>query len=351
MSVTSVITYPPKTKNSYKPTPHIVVEAPLSALPQNTVRATIQGLSGYVTSGIWSMGAPVLWSQGFQGEGIKIGVIDTGIDTSHPDFAGRVLWRRDYVNDGAQPSQFHYHGTHVAGTIGANGQLLGVAPKCSMIDYRVLDKNGSGSDFNVAQAILDSVSDGCNIINLSLGGPANSVFLHAAVKQAVTSGVLAIAASGNEGSLPQPQFSYPGAYPEVVSVGAMEFDPNNGNVTTPQFPWFSNQNTEVDLCSDGWKVISCYPGAQYAILSGTSMATPHVSGFAALQLQKERLKTGGAVTVPTMVSILKNLGVDVSILGNDFLSGAGYLTAYPELPKRNQTTLAWSLPDMATGAP
>lgn len=299
-----------------------------------------------IPDSIWAMGAPILWSQFIMGYGARVGVIDTGIDNSHPDLAPRFLFRRDYVNDGATPSQFHPHGTHVAGTICASGQLKGVAPVTSIIDYRVLGLNGIGTYNAIVQAINDSVTDGCRIINMSLGGDFDSPQLHDAVKNAVANNVLVVVASGNDGPN---TVNYPGFYPEVVSVGAVEFDASTGNITLPSSPWFSSSNSEVDVAADGWQVFSTVPGGGYAIFTGTSMATPHVTGYASLMLDKIRKVTRRYPTEDELYITLKRDTVDILTKGLDTTSGAGFVTAYPEIPKKNAGQ--WTLPNMVTGQP
>src|SRR5665647_1863191 len=126
-------------------------------------KITAQQITTKATSNIpdsvWATGATTLWNQGFEGNGVLIGVIDTGIDDTHPALVGKVVKRRDYVKDGKASILYNPHGTHVAGTIAANSSILkGVAPKANLADYRVLDVNGSGSFVNVTRAIIDATN-------------------------------------------------------------------------------------------------------------------------------------------------------------------------------------------------
>lgn len=300
-----------------------------------------------VPDNVWVTGAPILWKQNLQGTGCKVGVIDSGIDDKHPDLAGKVLFRRDYVNDGKPPGQFNVHGTHVAGTICANGSIKGVAPLASVIDYRVLNTTGSGSYEHIIKAINDSVTDGCNIINMSLGGAYNYAPMETAIKNAVAKNVLVVVAAGNEGP---GKISYPAYYQDVVGVGAVNFDRVTGNVNLPQTPWFSNSNNQVDVCADGYRVFSTLPNGTYGYLSGTSMASPCVAGFAALLWEEYNKKLSKTPSEDELYSILKNTTVDVLTVGNDFVAGAGFVTAYPEVPRKNSTG-QWTLPNMVTGQP
>jgi major intracellular serine protease len=300
-----------------------------------------------VPDSIWVTGAPLIWSQGNAGEGVKIGIIDTGIDSSHPVLLNKVVKRNDYVKDGARTTQFNPHGTHVAGTICAdNNNLKGIAPKVSLYDYRVLDKNGSGSYASVTQAIRDAANDGCHLINMSLGGPTNYSPMRDAVKYAVSKGCLIIVAAGNEGP---GKISYPANYPEVISVGAVQFDATVGKITLPSTPWFSNTNPEVDVCADGWQVYSCIPNNQYAIYSGTSMATPHVTGFGALLRNRLKRKYKRDPTYIELYTYLKASTFEIQTLSSNLI-GAGFVTIYPELPnKDNQSN--WFLPSLSINDP
>jgi len=298
-----------------------------------------------VPDSIWVSGATTLWRQGFDGTGIIIGVIDTGIDNTHPVLLNKVIKRRDYVKDNRPTTAYNPHGTHVAGTICADTILKGVAPKAKLMDYRVLDVNGSGTFANVTQAVRDAANDGCHIINMSLGGPVSYSPLRSAIQYAVSRGVIVVCAAGNSGPN---KLSYPGAYPEVVSVGAVQFDSSTGNITLPMSPWFSNTNPEVDICADGWNVYSSVPGNKYATYSGTSMASPVVAGFCALMRNMMTKKQKRIPTVTELFSVLKSNTVGTN-LNNPNLEGAGFCTLFPEIPKK--VNGVWVLPSFLVDAP
>lgn len=153
-----------------------------------------------VPPGVSLTGAPLLWEQSIKGRGILVGVIDTGIDRTHPDLKDQVVIARNYVNDKTDPTEWNMHGTHVAGTIAANGFLKGVAPEARLADYRVLGVDGSGGVDGITKAIRQAVVDGCHILNLSLGSPSDYPPMHEAIKYAVAKNVLVVAAVGTQGT-------------------------------------------------------------------------------------------------------------------------------------------------------
>ena len=326
---------------------------------------------GFVPTSVWATGAPYQWKMGNKGQGVRVAVLDTGIDRTHPALAGRVVESYDFVGDGVtNPAKWHPHGTHVSGTIAGCGfasgsglGLLGVAPEASLLDYRVLDTEGSGSNQDIAAAIRHA-ADRADIISMSLGGPDPDPDLEAAVKYAVNvKKKLMVVASGNEqgdsdSPTTIPMISYPAYYSEVVSVGAVEY--NDGKVARA---YFSNVNREVDLCTDGYEVLSSVPGGKFDVYSGTSMATPVAAGVAALLLNKARSVVRGTpfVSEIELYSMLKAHTVDVpttstplghedsTLLGSDWLYGAGFVTFHAAIPVKSGAS--YILPDMDNGAP
>lgn len=207
------------------------------------------------------------------GSGIKVAVLDTGVDLTHPVFGGRAIAGWDYVDDdpdsGDEPGGIVTgHGTFIAGVVHM------VAPGAKIIAMRVLDADGVGNGYVIAQAIRDAVRLGAKVINLSLGTTEKleSKVLTDVIKWARSKGAITVAAAGNDGDEEQ---HWPAAQPEVVSVAAL--DPTN----TALAP-YSTRGGWVDVATIGTDLISAMPGGGYDAWSGTSMATPVVAGQLAL---------------------------------------------------------------------
>ncbi len=217
------------------------------------------------------LGFPTAWSQSHvNGAGVTIAVVDTGVQTNHPDLAGQVTNGPDFSGGGLLAG----HGTHVTGiAAAADNQQGGVggAPGAHVVSVRVLNSSGAGSASAVAQGIHWAVDNGADVVNLSLGGAADAA-MQEAVGYAVTHDVLVVAAAGNSGSCAP---LYPAAYPGAIAVAALQTGTN-------QKASFSNFGSYVDLAAPGTSIDSTYPTSTYTTLSGTSMATPFVSAVAAL---------------------------------------------------------------------
>lgn len=249
----------------------------------------ILDVSSEVPEGIELIEAKSLWDRTNQGKGQVVAIIDTGCQTDHPDLKGRIIEGRnftsDYNGDEANFSDNNGHGTHVAGTIAAvedgNG-VVGVAPQSNLLILKALTGSGSGNMEWIINAIDYATNwEGPNdekvrVMSMSLGGPTDVPELHEAIQEAVKQDISVVCAAGNagDGREDTPEQGYPGAYNEVIQVGAIDFDRNLAE--------FSNTNDEVDLVAPGVKVLSTYTDGKYAKLSGTSMAAPHISGALAL---------------------------------------------------------------------
>jgi len=241
--------------------------------------------------------APKVWSTlGSRGSGVTVAIIDTGVDYMHdalvkgfgPGFKVKGGW--DFVNNDADPRDDAGHGTHVAGIVaGQSDVITGVAPEASLIAYKVLGANGSGSESNVIAAIERAVdpnqdgntSDHVDVANLSLGGAGNpddpgSI----AIDNATAAGVTFAIAAGNSGSSFH-TISSPGTARDAITVGSTDiFDAISS--FSSRGPNMRDLAVKPDVVAPGQAILSSYLGNSYATLSGTSMATPHVAGAAAL---------------------------------------------------------------------
>ena len=240
-----------------------------------------------------AIGAPTAWADLTPDEPMMtIAVIDSGICANHPDLQGRILPGYDFVDDDNTPQDELGHGCSVAGVIAANADngigIAGVAPNTSILPLRVLDASGIGTYSDVAAAIVQATDSGAAIINLSLGGPNASQLLNDALDYALERDVLVIAAAGNNGTT---QVLYPAAYAPVIAVGAV-----NQNMERSSF---SNYGPQLDILAPGEAILSLANTDDYTSLSGTSLAAPHVSAAAALEMARGNTLTldGGILSL------------------------------------------------------
>ncbi|MBN8208968.1 S8 family peptidase [Bacillus sp. NTK071] len=229
--------------------------------------------------GIPHIKADQVHATGNTGSGAKVAVLDTGIDASHEDL--NVSGGASFVSGEPDPfTDGHSHGTHVSGTVaGLNNSVgvLGVAQSASLYAVKVLDSSGSGTYSGIIQGIEWAVDNNMDIINMSLGGSSGSTALKDAVDNAYNSGVLVVAAAGNEGTFfGFNTIGYPAKYASAMAVGAV--DSNNKRAS------FSSVGSELEVMAPGVDILSSVPGNSYASYNGTSMASPHVAGAAALIL-------------------------------------------------------------------
>jgi subtilisin len=275
------------------------------------------GPQAQIPWGVARVGAPLAWAK-TQGAGATVAVIDTGIDSTHPDLAGQVAGGVNII-DPQHPDNWkddEGHGTHVAGTIAANGQnggYAGVAPQAKLYAVKVLDKDGNGNYSDVISGIEWAMNHGIKIANMSLGADEGSDPLHAAVQAALAKGMIIIAAAGNTGG----SVGFPGAYPEAIAVGASD----NTDKVAP----FSSRGPQVAYIAPGVDIMSLKMGGGYVSLSGTSMASPHICGLAALAYAE------GATTPAAIRAALDKAARPIPGLSSD-LEGRGMVLAGNLLP-------------------
>jgi len=280
---------------------------------------------------------------------VRVAIVDSGIDGSHPDFAGRIGTARSFVGGSALTDSFG-HGTTVAGLVGAGIDdgvgIAGGGIPVELVVAKVVGAGGGISILNEARAIRWAVNSGAKVINLSLGGPRNprnplldtySALEHAAVDYATRRGVLVVAAAGNCSRVrcPEPYASWPAALPHVLGVGALRPD----GLT----PAFSNRDpVHVDLAAPGTQMLSTYPAARTTAgcepagytpcaipLSdrnprGTSFSAP-LATAAAASLLGERALAGGPFHASQVRTLLERSATDIAPAGRDRRSGFGRL--------------------------
>lgn len=287
----------------------------IAPVDKQEVAATAQATA---TWGVQAVRAP---ESSFDGSGITVAVLDTGIDPNHPAFAGKNLVRRNFT--GESDDDQNGHGTHCAGTIfgqDTNSTRIGIARN---IDRALIGKvlgNQGGSSSTIAQAIQWAVNEGAHVISMSLGidfpgyvdflvnqqglniNPATSIALEGyranvnlftelarfvEANNAFGQGTVIVAASGNESNRPTYEIAVapPAAGTGIISVGALQQGSNGLSVA-------SFSNNQVDISGPGVGVISARRGGGLVSLSGTSMATPHAAGIAALWAQRQLSRTG-----------------------------------------------------------
>ncbi|NEW07329.1 S8 family serine peptidase [Paenibacillus sp. SYP-B3998] len=277
---------------------------------------------------------------------VVVAVLDTGIDLTHMDLKNSILQGYDFINNNNTPQDDNGHGTHVSGIIAAkahdNSGFTGVAPGTKIMPIKVLDQNGVGTTVSMIAGIQYAIDHKANIINLSLGTSGNSKVLHDLIKQAVNSNILVVAATGNEssnwinnesGQLDNSQTdtrrkasktNYPALYDEVISVGAIE-QLDDTSLTVADF----SNTLKVDVVAPGVNIYSTYLKGEYRVYSGSSQATPFVSGLAALiKANNPRISVANLTSlIENTATPMPNLNLpfdNVDRYGNNFLGNKDF---------------------------
>lgn len=282
----------------------------------NDPRATADQLWG-----VSALGFPQLWEQGLTAARVTVAVVDTGVDAYHPDLCGNVRAGAAFVGNTPTPagpgsSDGNGHGTHVAGIIAAtkdNGiGIVGAAPSALILPVRVLDPTGTGYTSDLARGITWAVDNGADVVNLSLGGSTVSTAVQTAVDYAAGRGVFVVAAAGNKDGAGAPDLpQYPAAGANTLAVAAIG--------PTFDVPGFSIRGTYVDVAAPGQSILSTVPNG-YALMDGTSMATPFASATAALLLGVDPTMSPAQLT-----DRMTSTAIDRGTPGRDSSYGSGVL--------------------------
>jgi thermitase len=271
------------------------------------------------------------WNLSKGSKDVIIGVVDTGVQASHPDLQGKLLKGYNAVTKGSTPDDDVGHGTHVTGIIGAlvnNGEgVAGISWYNKILPVKALDNSGAGTTYTVAEGIIWAADNGAKVINLSLGNYADSQFLHDAIKYAYDRDIVLVSASGNDNT---ERPGYPAAYPEVLAVAATNASHERAS--------FSNYGDYVDVAAPGESIASTYPDSQYAALSGTSMASPHVAALAGLVRSLNPNLTNKEV-----MDLLTKNAVDLGTPGHDKYYGWGQVDIYKTLQAASGNTVPLQL--------
>lgn len=244
-----------------------------------------------------------------------IAIVDTGVSLTHEDLQGSILAGYDFVNGDSSPNDDNGHGTHVAGIAAAIGNnakgVAGVASGAKILPVKVLDSEGSGYTTDIVNGMRYAADNGAKVLNLSLGANTScSRTYQDAINYVRSKGAVVVVASGNSNTA----VASPANCTGTVSVGSV----NSSLVRSS----FSNYGSVLDVVAPGESIASTYPNNQYANMSGTSMASPHVAGVAALILA-----ANSSLTPDQVETILKQTATDLGAAGRDNYYGSGLVNA------------------------
>lgn len=282
----------------------------------------VQSSAQTISYGYEKVGMKNLVPSTLKGNGVKIGVLDSGIDAHHPDLQKRVVGgtcTMTIVNAAGCPNSFYDdagHGTHVAGIIAANNNTfgtVGVAPSASLYAIKVLDEYGEGSTSTLIAGVEWAIKQKLDILNISITSPIYEIAMEEVLQKAYNAGILVVGAAGNTGppvSGSDSSVEYPAKFDSVIAVSSIDqYD---------KIDKLSSLGKEIELTAPGVKINSTYPDSTYTALSGTSMAAPYVSGMAALYKEKYPEMTNKQIR-----ALLQKNAKDLGAAGRDRYFGYG----------------------------
>jgi subtilisin family serine protease len=266
-----------------------------------------------------AVNAPQVWAtKALTGVAVKVAVIDTGMDYTHPDLKPNYKGGYNFYSGNTSPMDDNGHGTHVSGTVAAaiNGSgIEGVAPHAALYALKVLGADGSGSYSNIIAALEWCVTNHMQVASMSFGSPTNSSALQSACNAAVAAGVTLVAAAGNSGNAAGTgnNVDYPALFSSVIAVSAVDQENKR--------PWWSSTGPKVEIAAPGVNITSDKLGGGLVVMNGTSMATPHVSGVCALII------ASGVKSPAAVRQRLDSTCTDLGVAGRDPLFGYGLVNA------------------------
>ena len=273
----------------------------------------VQPLAQTLPWGVNRIDADLAWAYS-TGSGVKVGIIDTGIDMDHPDLAANIKGGYNCIRETTNFDDDHGHGSHCAGIVAAINNtigVVGVAPNAWLYGIKVLNRRGSGTTTDCIQGIQWCTNNGMDVISMSWGSTTYSQAMNDACTAAWNAGCLLVGAAGNSGNT---NIIYPAKYSSVLAISATDSSDN--------LAYFSCYGNQIFMAAPGVSIYSCYKNGGYATMSGTSMACPHVSGVAALIWARYPAYSNAQVK-----SRLQNTAEDLGSPGWDIYFGYGLVDA------------------------
>lgn len=289
------------------------------------VKSTNVNPQDLIPNNVKHIGATKLWEEGYKGEGITVGILDTGVCTTHPSLKSNLIKGKNFTDEGNEDDfeDKNGHGSNVASIVcgcpdGINPGIYGVAPNAKFLMGKVLRGNGGGNTQWVVDGLKWLIDENVDIINLSLGSSTYSKEMDDLIQLAIDKDILCCVACSNDGDgiCTTNEVSYPAYLNNSISVGAIDL---NDKITK-----FSNSNDEIDCVAPGYNINGAYLNNKFAITSGSSQASPHVAGFLALLKQKfiaERNRKPSEMDLyAQLIKHCKDLGLDYRFQGEGGVS-------------------------------
>lgn len=263
------------------------------------------------------------YDQGYYGQNVIVAVVDTGVQ-EHAELQGKLLEPLLACRGAVDTLDLNGHGSHVAGTIA--GTNCGIAPQAKILSVKVMDETGSGYLDDIVQGLLylkdwkSPEGKRVDIVSMSLAGDGSpydlwNIAFHQVIVELTDMGIIVIVAAGNSGD---ETVYFPASFYECITVAAVD--------DKLKVAYFSTRSDEIDVCQVGVDVTSCNIAGGYIALSGTSMATPIVSGMAALIVSKYKAMFNDYMNQRTLYDMLKHNTIDLEAAGVDKETGAGFCT-------------------------
>lgn len=269
--------------------------------------------------GVQMLGAPLEWPE-TMGQGIRVGIIDTGVDLNHEDLQGRV---KGYINftssDTSAVNDDNGHGTHVAGIIAANKNGIGVvgaAPGCDLYIAKAFSKDGSATQESIQRSLRWLIDQNVHVINMSFSSDKPNDLERRLIWEGIQKGITFVSAAGNEGGTGMENtIGFPAKYKEVIAVTAVDVDGQRAS--------FSSQGAEAQIAAAGTDILSTYMNNSYVTLSGTSMATPLITGAVAILQSKAKIRLNRYLTPAEVQLVMDIYADDLGNFGKDIEYGYG----------------------------